>query len=126
MSKAILVIDMPESCDKCPFLFRHEEERWCWIKSRNSFTTKPSWCPLQPILEKIDIPDFDDNIKAKNENAEEVGIYMYDRGHYRGYNLCIDKITRGRRLDCSLYEDYCDLPQEIIDEVCKPFIIDKE
>lgn len=78
-------------------------------------------CPLKPMPEKIDIPDFDDNIKAKNENAEEVGMYMYDRGHYRGYNLCIDKIL-GKRLDCSLYEDYCDLPQEIINEICKPFI----
>ena len=30
--------------------------------------------------------------KVKNKNAEEVGAYMYDRGHYRGYNICIDEI----------------------------------
>lgn len=92
MSKAILIIDMPESCDKCPLLLRHEEERCCLPEKRNSFCDKPDWCPLKPAPEKIDVPDFDDTVKAESENAFEVGMYMYDRGHYRGYNICIDKI----------------------------------
>ena len=132
MSKAILVIDMPSCCYECfalddngdyPRCRITDEQRGYKFKTREQKMDK---CPLKPVPEKIDVPAWDDNIKAKNENAEEVGMYMYDRGHYRGYNLCIDKITRGRRLDCSLYEDYCDLPQEIINEVCKPFIINKE
>lgn len=49
MNKAILVIDMPESCDKCPLMFRHEEERGCIPERRNSFSIKPSWCPLKPV-----------------------------------------------------------------------------
>ena len=92
MSKAILVIDMPKSCDECPLMFRHEEERCCMPEGRNSFSTKPNWCPLKLVPEKINIPDWDDSIKAENKNTEEVGMYMYDRGHYRGYNICIDKI----------------------------------
>lgn len=95
MSKAILVIDMPKSCDECPLMFRSEEERCCMPEKRNSFTTKPDWCPLKPAPEKVDVPNWDDNIKAKNKNAEEVGMYMYDRGHDRGYNICIDKILGG-------------------------------
>lgn len=76
MSKAILVIDMPESCDKCPFLFRHEEERCCWVESRNSFTTKPSWCPLKPAPEKQDVWYDDDEGSA----------------WIRGYNNCVREI----------------------------------
>lgn len=29
---------------------------------------------------------------------------------------------RGLRADLSILDDYCGLPQEVIDEVCKPFI----
>ena len=80
MSKAILVIDMPESCDQCPLLLRFMEERCCVPEKRNSFTTKPYWCPLKPVPEKYD-----------------VGI---DYGNYKsvdyefGYNRCIDEILR--------------------------------
>ena len=90
MSKAILVIDMPECCKNCMCY----KNNFCEITRFAIFdnTTKPNHCPLKPVPEKIDIPDWDDSIKAKNKNVEEVGMYMYDRGHYRGYNICIDKI----------------------------------
>jgi hypothetical protein len=54
MSKAILVIDMPDSCDNCPLMFRHEEERCCMPEGRNSFSKKPSWCPLKSLPEERD------------------------------------------------------------------------
>lgn len=79
MSKAILVIDMPQSCDQCPLMFRHEEERCCMPEVRNSFSKKPSWCPLKPVPEKYDL------MKK-----------YYDRDHAwefeGGYNACIDEI----------------------------------
>ena len=95
MDKAILVIDMPKGCYECPLAVETGAYDSCCITgtritSNDNF--KFPWCPLKPVPEKIDVPDFDDTIKAKNKNAEEVGMYMYDRGHYRGYNLCIDKI----------------------------------
>ena len=66
MSKAILIIDMPESCDKCPLLLRHEEERCCFPMGRNSFTTKPNWCPLKEIS---DIKDaFENDLYNKSMN----------------------------------------------------------
>lgn len=73
MRKAILVIDMPKSCDECPLMFRHEEERCCWAEGRNSFTTKPGWCPLKAF------PVRDD------------GIYSleYSNGYQKGWNDCI-------------------------------------
>ena len=102
MSKAILVIDMPKCCDECPFFSINYSDNFAtgccsimpiWvINIMDSTAGRQDWCPLKPMPEKIEVPPFDDTIKAKNENAEEVGMYMYDRGHYRGYNICLDKI----------------------------------
>lgn len=98
MDKAILVIDMPSCCDECRFLDDNYDYPNCIVTGETrgyTFRTreqKMNKCPLKPVPRKIDVPAWDDNIKAKNKNAEEVGMYMYDRGHYRGYNICIDKI----------------------------------
>lgn len=83
MSKAILIIDMPESCDKCPLMFRHEEERCCMPEGRNSFTTKPSWCPLKPLHEK-------DGLQAER-NGYINGDIIYTKNKHN--NICIDEIV---------------------------------
>jgi len=81
MDKAILVIDMPETCDKCPLLLRHEEERCCLPEKRNSFTTKPDWCPLKPAPE------------------EQLIWYDDEKSDWeRGYNNCLREIV-GREED---------------------------
>lgn len=98
MSKAILVIDMPHSCDECPLFNGYYSDMSCGGLNDKGIDYpyhkdfRQSWCPLKLMPEKIDVPAWDHSIKAKNENAEKVGMYMYDRGHYRGYNICIDKI----------------------------------
>ena len=98
MDKAILVIDMPSCCSECKFLNDNYDYPECIVTGETkgyTFRTreqKMDKCPLRPAPKKEDVPDWDDNIKAENKNAEEVGIYMYERGHYRGYNICIDKI----------------------------------
>ena len=76
MSKAVLVIDMPESCDKCPLLLRHDEERCCIPEKRNSFCDKPDWCPLKPM------PKED----------KEYHIHEFDAGYKKGWNSCINTI----------------------------------
>lgn len=80
MDKAILVIDMPASCDKCPLLLRHDEERCCIPEKRNSFTTKPDWCPLM--------------------SAPEPELIWYDDEQSdweRGYNFCLKEILGGQQ-----------------------------
>ena len=95
MSKAILVIDMPERCDDCNMCYYSDGKvQLCYWKDKVIDQDKPNWCPLNPLPEKINIPPYDNNIKAKTDNAFEVGAYMYDRGHDRGYNICIDEILR--------------------------------
>lgn len=98
MNKAILIIDMPSCCDECfalddngdyPFCLITQEQRGYNFRTREQKMPK---CPLRPAPEKIDASDFDDIVKAESDNAYEVGLCMYNRGTYRGYNICIDNI----------------------------------
>ena len=70
--KAILVIDMPKSCDECPLVVNDE----CMKERKNN---KPKACPLRPMPQK-------------RENNEE-WLNEYHRDDYAdGYNRCIDEI----------------------------------
>ena len=84
MSKAILVIDMPESCAKCPFFEDHYNDMCC-SASQNRTINYPypkdfrqEWCPLR-------VPP-----------AEEL-IWFEDAGsdYERGFNACLDEILGG-------------------------------
>ena len=51
------------------------------------------WTKLNNAQNKVvKMMKYNDMIIGGCGNAEEVGAYMYDRGHYRGYNICIDEI----------------------------------
>ena len=60
MEKAILVMDMPDSCAKCPFVL-HEDEGWLYCSIHNSNTAyafqRADYCPLKPmerIVERLE------------------------------------------------------------------------
>lgn len=79
MSKAVLVMDMPESCYQCPF---GNDDAECDVVGRpfdvNTKIEKPDWCPLRPMPEK---------------KSEEVPIAYTHFGAYKdGWNACIDAI----------------------------------
>ena len=106
MSKSILIINTPENCSHC---------NQCWKKnvSKNKYIyfcgnkvfhegkdveeynvdpedTKPDWCPLSPLPEKIGLHKsigkaaFDNNIAT-----------MMARQYEQGYNNCLDNILKG-------------------------------
>lgn len=57
MSKAVLVIDMPESCWECDINQCDTDSRWCGkefkdIKENFENKTKPDWCPLKALPDK--------------------------------------------------------------------------
>ena len=99
MSKAILVMDMPDSCFHCdcchekPYdnRYRIEGEKFCGIedmevdKYYDSFCSKepmrPSWCPLKELLTK---------------ESEEMTIRSdeYSDGFADGFNSCLDEIYK--------------------------------
>ena len=83
MNKAILVIDMPDSCSECKIRVIDEYSVWCsclnpepngvWEYVNNG--TKPSWCPLKPAPE------------------EQMIWYEDERSDWeRGYNNCLREI----------------------------------
>lgn len=98
MSKAILVMDMPESCAKCDFFGNniHNKpicicqtekivERMCTKDaykriSVNAMTEKPDWCPLRPMPENKKISRY------MNET---------EKGRCDGWNDCIDAMEGG-------------------------------
>ena len=94
MSKAILVMDMPDCCFHCdcchekPYdkRYRIEGEKFCGIEDMevseyyDSFYSeepmRPSWCPLKEMPEKM---------KYCN------GTY---NGEVKGWNLCLEEILK--------------------------------
>lgn len=86
MDKAILVIDMPSSCDEC--CLRHHmtdnlPEDWCGVNEKGvvpEAKNRPAWCPLKSI------PD-----KMYEGGTWTVDGYVED-GFHSGWNACIEEI----------------------------------
>ena len=85
MSKAVLVMDMPEKCEKCPLKTLYgdagyyvcEAGRYCGKKwGRVDLSSKPDWCPLRPMQEK--------DKKQYSTGASN--------SYRNGWNACIDAI----------------------------------
>lgn len=77
MSKAILVIDMPECCADCPCSFFERDNPKlnliCGIEQEDAYNVgKPDWCPLKEMPETIDISGCKTEItkaRAQEHNA---------------------------------------------------------
>lgn len=88
MSKAILVLDMPESCDKCSFHYNTYDENDCYVdkcelldgKTIDGYTKVYDECPLREIPMGIDayVP-------------EDMDYYSYRRGWYDCKSAFLDR-----------------------------------
>ena len=79
LSKAILVIDMPENCFKCKL------QDWAncrIIKGCHTGDTRPDWCPLKELPKK----------------KKDTLMTNYSR-YVQGWNDCIDRILEGSEED---------------------------
>lgn len=79
MSKAILVLDMPENCKNCMCYVLGAKNNFC---ERTRFaildnTTKPDWCPLK------EIPEF---------KLLKVPYEVDYQSYRRGFDDCLDEI----------------------------------
>ena len=86
MSKAVLVLDMPDSCMGCNFLYCDAENNTesCQAREKARIVNlekeiKPDWCPLRPI------PKKKRTIGTESENDK---LLMNC-----GWNDCIDAIS---------------------------------
>lgn len=80
MSKSILLIDTPKSCENCYMLSHDYCNFQCLITGEliEKSTNKPDWCPL------MDLPEKDNGDYPTN---------TFDAGFAEGWNECIDEIT---------------------------------
>lgn len=84
MAKAVLVMDMPESCFGCNFCHINssggEDRCQAFEVSRavNSETyEKPDWCPLRELPEEANHPEY------------------WDNGRFdKGWNACLSEILK--------------------------------
>ena len=82
--KAVLVIDMPESCGPCRFSTRGTHP-FCIATDRTHLVDiskgdRPSWCPLKEMPKKM-IPEM-------------VMGNTYAEGIVKGWNDCLEEIER--------------------------------
>lgn len=82
MSKAILIIDMPESCRHCPYFMNRYNDMYCVAEGRTinypfPVDFKQDWCPLKSLPEE----DNDEHISE------------WGRGYQGGWNDCINAIV---------------------------------
>lgn len=82
MSKAILVMDMPDSCDGCPLFGNHYSDLCCKGLNNRGINYpypkdfKQKWCPLKEVPQKV--------VGFGTDN-------QYVMGRKDGWNACIYK-----------------------------------
>ena len=84
MAKVMLIMDMPESCEKCKLssCLVPIGVGICFVGRENfdDMTKVQDWCPLRELPQ------------TKDENAE---YYKIERYRARGWNDCIEAILDG-------------------------------
>lgn len=83
MAKAVLVMNMPESCADCPCSFFERDNPIlnliCGVTQEDAYNVgKPDWCPLRELPEK------------KERRIGEHGERMFRAG----FNACLNEIMR--------------------------------
>ena len=83
MSKAVLVMNMPECCADCPCSFFERDNPIfnliCGVTQEDAYNVgKPDWCPLRELPEK------------KERRIGEHGERMFRAG----FNACLNEIMR--------------------------------
>lgn len=78
--KAILVVDMPKSCEDCDCSFDDTDYGlFCLPLKRDIFgrDEKPSWCPLKTLPRKLDTQE---------------DVSWYNANKIDGWNDCLNEI----------------------------------
>ncbi len=104
MSKAVLVMDMPEKCSRCKFAYEFYGTKKCQLlnslrpgvcsilMNENFAKKRDYFCPLRELPEKKETKD-----SYSVYSKQEVFAYQkgWREGREDGWNNCIDVITGG-------------------------------
>ena len=92
--KAILVIDMPNHCSKCPCWDR-DYPVCCVLNKENKskdYGHRPKWCPLKPMPQKVDEISVEETMIMKYGKETIILEKAIKKARQQGYNLCVDEI----------------------------------
>lgn len=94
MPKAVLVMDMPESCFGCNFMYCDEENDTETCQATETardidlIEDRPDWCPLRELPEKKEEVELRE-CKGSVEGTWEVPLPVN-----KGWNACLDNILK--------------------------------
>ena len=88
MSKAVLVMNMPECCANCPCSFFERDNPIlnliCGVTQEDAYNVgKPDWCPLRELPEKI--PESKSGYEKVTTSVKRIG-----------WNECFDAILENK------------------------------
>ena len=88
MSKAVLVMNMPECCADCPCSFFERDNPIlnliCGVTQEDAYNVgKPDWCPLRELPEKI--PESKSGYEKVTISVKRIG-----------WNECLDAILENK------------------------------
>lgn len=89
MSKAVLVLDMPESCYGCKLTYQDSRGMYCGCTKEdvgNYVKCRSKECPLRELPEKKGVVGCPGVSEQQN---------FFEMGKQSGWNACIDAITGG-------------------------------
>ena len=90
MSKAMLIMDMPENCAKCQFFAMFDLVKNCSLNGKPveyPNNKRQDWCPLREVPKKVDYL-----IEYFNDGQMSLDLSI---GYAKGWNACIDEILGG-------------------------------
>lgn len=91
MSKAMLIMDMPESCADCKLSICLKDigigRCFATMELIDNFNKVQDWCPLRAVPKKVDYL-----IEYFNDGQMSLDLSI---GYAKGYNACIDEILGG-------------------------------
>ncbi len=99
MRKAVLVLEMPSSCDECPLFGSHYSDMTCKANGRSINYPYPKderqdWCPLRELPVKKDSMNLN-SIMEKCKDRDSIMDSVLKQFIVDGYNACIDELLKG-------------------------------
>lgn len=102
MAKAVLVMDMPESCDMCDFVDDKQPPRYgektlyCGIPGMGEDVTdyiacRPEFCPLRKLPEKKE------EFELRKCKGSAKGTWKVPLIENKGFNACLDEILKEKK-----------------------------
>lgn len=90
MAKAVLIMDMPESCNDCYAVHMSQNGKFCRAAEEHlqPKAERPDWCPLRELPER----------ETEMTDADDLGN-DYVRGTMDGWNACLDTILENALSD---------------------------